>query len=89
MTTVQPDPVPNDGPVVHAAVRADLEARQRLGTATYGTPLQPHNGRDALMDAYQKALDLACYLKQALMERDAASSVGVAVWQAMTREDER
>jgi hypothetical protein len=32
--------------------------------------LQPHNGRDCLMDAYQEALDLAMYLRQAIFERD-------------------
>ena len=36
----------------------------------YGTALQPHNGRDALLDAYEEALDLAMYLKQAIVERD-------------------
>jgi hypothetical protein len=29
-----------------------------------------NNGRDALLDAYEEALDLACYLKQAILERD-------------------
>lgn len=31
-------------------------------------PLQPHNGRNALIDAYQEALDLVVYLRQALEE---------------------
>jgi len=30
----------------------------------------PFNGRDALKDAYEEALDLAMYLKQAMIERD-------------------
>ena len=41
-----------------ASVIADMEDRRRLGIARYGTPLQPHNGRDALVDAYEEALDL-------------------------------
>ncbi len=67
----QPIPVPNGEPCVQDAVMADLEARKLLGVERYGTVLQPHNGRDALRDAYEEALDLACYLKQALMERTA------------------
>jgi hypothetical protein len=67
----QPLPDANDHALVHDAVSADIQSRKRLGTQRYGTPLQPHNGRDALRDAYEEALDLACYLKQALMERDA------------------
>lgn len=55
---------------VQACVRADLEDREQLGIRRYGTPLQPHNGRDALRDAYEEALDLACYLKQVLLEHE-------------------
>lgn len=66
----QPLPVANDEPCVQDAVIADVERRRVLGIARYGTALQPHNGRDALRDAYEEALDLACYLKQAIMERD-------------------
>jgi hypothetical protein len=51
-----------------ALVRADLEARELVGIERYGTPLQPFNGRDAVRDAYEEALDLACYLKQAIVE---------------------
>lgn len=67
--TDQPTPVPNDGPSIQALVRADLLEREQVGVARYGTPLQAFNGRDALVDAYQEALDLACYLRQALEER--------------------
>jgi len=35
----------------------------------YHTYLLTHNGRDALIDAYQEALDLAMYLRQAIEER--------------------
>jgi hypothetical protein len=68
----QPLPTPNDGPSIHDLVAADIAARKALGTSRYGTFLQPHNGRDSLLDAYQEALDLACYLRQAIAERDSS-----------------
>jgi hypothetical protein len=55
---------------IQAQVREDLEKRERLGVERYGTALYPRNGRDALLDAYEEALDLACYLKLALVERE-------------------
>lgn len=66
--TDQPLPRPNDFSHVHDQVSMDLIRRKLLGTTKYGTPLQPHNGRNALQDAYEEALDLAVYLKQRLME---------------------
>ena len=68
-TGEQPMPVPNGWPSIQGMVRADLEARETLGRERYGTALQAHNGRDALRDAYEEALDLACYLRQAIEER--------------------
>lgn len=50
-------------------VMADMAARIAKGADDYGEPLTTFNGRDALQDAYEEALDLAMYLKQALMER--------------------
>ncbi len=64
----QPAPQPSTGDV-WALVLADMEDRRRLGIERYGVPLQAHNGRDALIDAYQEALDLAVYLRQAIEER--------------------
>lgn len=55
---------------VQDKVIQDMVARKRVGLEEYGTLLYSHNGRDALQDAYEEALDLCCYLKQALMERD-------------------
>jgi hypothetical protein len=74
MTTItdQPAPVPNERPAVWDLVIADMQNRDRIGRERYGTPLQPHNGRDPLVDAYQEALDLAVYLRQAIAERDGA-----------------
>lgn len=68
----QPAPVANDRPAVWPAVIKDMETRDQLGRQRYGVPLQPNNGRDALRDAYEEALDLAVYLKQAMIERDMA-----------------
>lgn len=66
----QPEPVPNDRPAVWPLVIMDMATRDQVGRARYGVPLQPHNGRDALRDAYEEALDLCAYLRQAIMERD-------------------
>lgn len=63
-------PVANNNPAVWPIVMADMQARHELGIKRYGTPLQPHNGRDALRDAYEEALDLAVYLRSAIFERD-------------------
>lgn len=67
----QPAPVPNDNPAVWDLVIADMRARDHVGRARYGTPLQAGNGRDALRDAYEEALDLAVYLRQEIEEREA------------------
>lgn len=73
----QPMPTINDGPRVLDLVMADLVARAEQGRAEYGTYLQPNNGRDALWDAYQEALDMAMYLRQAIAERADAVRAGV------------
>lgn len=65
-------PLPQPGQVrVTEQVIADLQARTAVGERKYGRPLETHNGRDALLDAYEEALDLCQYLKQVLLERDA------------------
>jgi hypothetical protein len=51
-------------------VLEDVLERKRVGIERYGQPVLPHNGRDALVDAYQEALDLCMYLRQAIYERD-------------------
>ncbi len=63
-------PVINDELDIQSQVIEDIERRREVGIKRYGTALQPHNGRDALLDAYEEALDLCMYLKQALVERD-------------------
>jgi hypothetical protein len=64
----QPLPTLNDAPDIQSQVIADIERRREVGIKRYGTALQPHNGRNALLDAYEEALDLAMYLKQRLVE---------------------
>ena len=64
----QPPPLEGHGDVTADVIR-DLQERSQIGTRRYGTPLQYRNGRDPLMDAYQEALDLCCYLRQAIGER--------------------
>lgn len=65
----QDPPRPGVGDI-QKAVMEDLEKRREFGISKYGTPLQAFNGRDALMDAYQEALDLVVYLRQVIEERD-------------------
>lgn len=50
----------------------DMRSRDQEGQRRYGVRLRAHNGRDALQDAYEEALDLAVYLKQAIVERRSA-----------------
>lgn len=64
----QPAPKPG-GIDIWPLVLKDLEERVELGVARYGTVLQTNNGRDALLDAYEEALDLVIYLRQAIEER--------------------
>ena len=66
----QPAPQRNTNPAVWDLVIEDMRSRDRVGETRYGVRLQPHNGRDALMDAYAEALDLCVYMRQAIYERD-------------------
>lgn len=86
----QPMPVATDGPHIHDLVVADVRdsglsralqvaldvaRRKQVGVARYGQPLQAHNGRDALRDAYEEVLDLLVYLKQ--YQQECGARVGV------------
>ena len=66
--TKQPLPTTSVGDIC-ALVIADMEERRRMGIAKFGTPLQPHNGRDARRDLYQELLDAVFYERQDLEER--------------------
>ncbi len=72
MATEQPLPAPPAVGVVsiQELMRRDLVVREQVGVQRYGTPLYANNGRDALRDAYEEAVDLALYLRQAIEERD-------------------
>jgi len=69
-TNTQPAPEHNDKPAVWSLVMRDMTERDIFGAEKYGTRLQPGNGRDFLLDAYQEALDLVVYLRGAIYERD-------------------
>lgn len=69
-TMDQPIPTTNDRPAVWDLVMADMRSRDEVGQQRYGTRLQPHNGRDVLIDLYQELLDAAVYTRQAIYERD-------------------
>lgn len=58
-------------PVQQAGVQAVaglIVERKEYGLKKYGTILQANNGRDAIQDAMEEALDLAAYLRQWLEE---------------------
>lgn len=63
----QPPPTGEGRPILDL-VLADLRQRDAAGTKKYGTTLRAHNGRKALVDAYQEVLDQAMYLRQQLEE---------------------
>jgi hypothetical protein len=69
VTRPQQDPKPGRTRVDELVVK-DIDDRVREGIKKYGSPLMTQNGRDALVDAYQEALDLVMYLRQAIAERD-------------------
>ena len=70
MNTPEPEPIRSENPAVWSLVIRDMADRDAEGAEKYGTRLQPGNGRDALVDAYQEALDLVVYLRQSIWERD-------------------
>lgn len=63
------NPQQNDGPIVWDLVIQDMRKRDEIGTQKYHTHLQPFNGREVLIDAYQEALDLVVYLRQLIYEK--------------------
>lgn len=67
----EPEPIQNSHPAVWDLVVADMRERDQMGEKKYGTRLQPFNGRNSLVDAYQESLDLAVYLRQTLYELEA------------------
>lgn len=66
----QPAPKQNNHKPTWHLVIQDMLERDGVGRRRYNTPLQPYNGRDSLQDAYEEALDLCVYLKNAIEERN-------------------
>lgn len=62
-------PQENNLPHVWDLVIKDMVERDNKGQEKYNCPLQPFNGREVLLDAYQEALDLAVYLRQLIYEK--------------------
>jgi len=58
------------------ATMKDMRDRDRFGFQKYGVRIQPDNGRDSLVDAYQEALDLCVYLRSALYELQETGGLG-------------
>lgn len=46
----------------------DIRERIEEGKLKYGVYLNANNGRDALWDAYEEAIDLCMYLRQRIEE---------------------
>ena len=70
MTITRPlqDPKPGRDSVTDMVIK-DLEERRIFGVKKYGGELKSFNGRSPLIDAYQEALDLCLYLRQAIIEQ--------------------
>jgi len=67
-TVLQADPQSGVARVVDIVIN-DFIQRSEMGKQRYGVYLETCNGRDALIDAYQEALDLVMYLRQEIIER--------------------
>jgi len=50
-------------------VAIDMRQRDQFGYDKYGVRIQPRNGRDNLVDAYQEILDGLVYFRSALYEQ--------------------
>jgi hypothetical protein len=88
--TGQPEPISNSQVAVWQVVISDIQTlpdsptktalltdmhdRDTFGRSKYGVPLQPFNGRDALIDLYQEFLDATVYTKQYQLENPSDSS---------------
>ncbi len=68
-STVEQDTPLGTGIDIANAVCMDIQLRAELGRKRYGERLKSFNGRSSLIDAYQEALDLCMYLRQALEEQ--------------------
>lgn len=71
----QPPSVANDEVHIADVVVKEILQRKAMGLLKYGVPLQPHNGRSAIQDAYEESLDQTLYLRQALEEERTAQTL--------------
>lgn len=78
LNAAEPAPIANSSRPIWGLVIEDMQERDRAGRQKYGTPLQAGNGRDALVDAYQEALDLVVYLRQEIEQRRQAQEIARA-----------
>jgi len=62
-------PAGNGQKVVDIVIN-DIIQRAEEGKEHYGIYLRTMNGKDALIEAYEEALDLVMYLRQAILERE-------------------
>lgn len=89
MSREEPRPMRNDQTPVLDLVIGDMRQRDEMGRAKYGTPLQPFNGRNAAVDAYQEVLDLAVYLRQLIAEWSLYRNVAIAARKYMDDKSEQ
>lgn len=66
-----------DEPGPAAAIVADMQDRDNFGFEKYGVRIQPENGRDNLVDAYQEMLDGAVYFRSAIFEMELVADEAV------------
>jgi len=64
----EPKPKKNKEKCIQDLVIEDMKKRKEIGKKKYGTVLQPFNGRNSLVDAYQEVGDLCVYLRQTIEE---------------------
>lgn len=80
-TAATPEPMSKPGiKDVLPEVIKDFNAREAVGIKKYGITLQTYNGRDALNDALQEAMDQVLYIKQEIMQRQDSFEQKIAEW---------
>ena len=72
-------PVASDSPPMHDVAAMLLESRKQLGIKRYGKALQAFNGRDAVQDVLEEALDSAAYAAQLAWEQSHPEETYVGV----------
>lgn len=80
LSNPQPKPTPNDLPYIADLLQRDLDDRRAFGRSKYPDELQPFNGRNPLVDAYQEVWDDLFYIRQVMYEaqHNAAQVLSIA-----------